>query len=312
MFDDGFFNSLDESPTKITYPSLPKCESDSMMPGQSYFITDTLHMKKNRAISRRNFIQYYQDTKYGTKSPMTLSDTQTVCDFPPLVVDKTVNVVDEIGRFMFDTNEGFNDNVPAEFIEPIHRSHSSISNDNQRERNHNGQIPSVSSANTACVQKLPTKNNKIEMPHSNYPIMYSSIFSRQPKITPQNQAPTMIICAINGMNRPIVREFTDKHLPKLRLFSCPNYNKSVFAPLPTEIPPPLPSGSDSFKFNPPKIEMCELCRVPVKNPDEHRQSESHRRRALDTNWDMIDQIIKDTQDNLIKWPYPSFNPHSTQ
>lgn len=301
---------------KISCPPLPSIDLNENLRVPKNLLYNSIHLKKGKGLSRRTFMYNNQnnETEYinEIKSTLSLSENQILIDIEPETIEIDVPQVDKMGRFIFDTEEGFVESVPSSFIEPI-RHHHENHNNTENDQNQTAEQGTTSSATTAAVQRPPvspnSRNLKSDRPHSNYPVVYSSVYSRPPHSPNLSHAPMMIIAPMNGMNRPIVKEFPDHRFPKIHLFSCPNYIKTVFAPLPTEMPQPLPI-SDVLKFNPPKIEMCEFCRVPVKDPVEHRESETHKKRALDTNWDQIDKIIIETQNNLENWPYKPVRDHS--
>lgn len=319
---NSFLEDSNSKIEKFVYPPLPCLNLDANLSAPKNLLFNAIHLKKGKGLSRKTFMYMHQSAEMKSiddiSSSLSLSENQVLFDLPPEIIDIQVPQVDKMGRFVFNTEEGFVDSVPSEFIEPIRHHHENDHSHAENGHNHGNSHETVeqgatSSATTAAVQRPPvspnSRNLKSDRAHSNYPVVYSSVYSRPPHSPNLTHAPMMIIAPMNGMNRPIVKEFPDHKFPKIHLFSCPNYIKTVFAPLPTEKPQPLP-GLDVLKFNPPKIEMCELCRVPVKDPVEHRESETHKRRALDTNWSQIDKIILETQNNLENWPYKPVRVHS--
>lgn len=358
---DSFLESSELKNEKNQYPSLPFIDLSKGLSAPKNLLFNAIHIKRGKGLSRKTFMHFSQNSDINiddkVKASLSLTENKILFDLPPNEMEMLIPVeeeeisirqVDDMGRFVFNTEEGFNDTVPSNFIEPIHHhhetDHKNVDNKDNNENNHinsheptDQAVPSSpagaaqklpgspnsrnrksdqgtpSSATTAAVQRpLGSPNSRIlksDRPHSNYPVVYSSVYSRPPHSPNITSAPMMIIVSMNGLNRPIVKEFKDHKFPKIHLFSCPNYTKSVFAPLPTERPPPL-TTYDVLKFNPPKIEMCEFCRVTVNDPVKHRESETHKRRALDTDWSQIDKIILETQNNLENWPYKPVKAHS--
>ena len=278
------------------YPTI-NIDDYSSNPNFYDFEKENLFINTDIGYSLRTYIHYskncIKNTNYDN-SNLSISDVIEIFQNEPIS-----NIDDDsddeqkyynTGRFVFETTEGFADSIPSESIEPI--------------RNH----PKATTNSAQHTENTLSNDSRVDRAKS-YNSSFIPVFSRTPRHTSNVNVPMVIVVHVTRYYRPVYIEFPDEQFPKIHFFSCPNYRKSVFAQIPTEMPPPF--NPNSLIFAPPKIEQCELCRLPVKDPIEHRNSEMHKRRTLDAKWDLIDNIIKETKENLYSWPFQQLPNHRT-
>jgi hypothetical protein len=110
---------------------------------------------------------------------------------------------------------------------------------------------------------------------------------------------TCVVISTQGSYQPLYHEFTDeKDIPRIHLFYFRAYSQSPFDIPPTNVPKYFLEKQQMRDKKRHKyleecdttVGYCEICKVKVKSPVEHRRSDRHQRRVGRLDWSELERL----------------------